>query len=97
MPQQGEAIDPTLPVLFSGDQIDPSGVSPGIDPTTNERVVQFKLKSQAATLFATYTENNVGHFFAIVLDGTVVSAPVIQSAIPNGSGQITAATSAWPT
>ena len=89
VPQQGEAIDPTLPVLFSGDQIDPSGVSPGIDPTTNQRVVQFKLKSQAATLFANYTENNVGHFFAIVLDGTVVSAPVIQSAIPNGSGQIT--------
>ena len=39
VPQQGEAIDPTLPVLFSGDQIDPSGVSPGIDPTTNQRVV----------------------------------------------------------
>ena len=32
VPQQGEAIDPTLPVLFSGDQIDPSGVAPGIDP-----------------------------------------------------------------
>ena len=89
VPQQGEAIDPTLPVLFSGDQIDPSGVSPGIDPTTSQRVVHFKLKSQAATLFANYTENNVGHYFAIVLDGTVVSAPVIQSAIPNGSGQIT--------
>ncbi|HEY7941217.1 MAG TPA: protein translocase subunit SecD [Candidatus Limnocylindrales bacterium] len=89
VPQQGEAIDPTLPVLFSGDQIDPSGVAPGIDPTTNERVVQFKLKGQAASLFATYTANNVGHFFAIVLDGTVVSAPVIQSPIPNGSGQIT--------
>lgn len=89
VPQQGEAIDPTLPVLFSGDQIDPSGVAPGIDPTTNQRVVQFKLKSDAAKTFATYTENNVGHFFAIVLDGTVVSAPVIQSAIPNGSGQIT--------
>ncbi|HXX60500.1 MAG TPA: protein translocase subunit SecD [Candidatus Sulfotelmatobacter sp.] len=89
VPQQGEAIDPTLPVLFSGDQIDPSGVAPGIDPTTNQRVVQFKLKSAAATTFATYTANNVGHYFAIVLDGTVVSAPVIQSAIPNGSGQIT--------
>ncbi len=88
VPQQGEAIDPTLPVLFSGDQVDPSGVAPGIDPTTSQRVVQFKLKSQAASLFATYTENNVGHYFAIVLDGTVVSAPVIQSAIPNGSGQI---------
>ena len=89
VPQQGETIDPTLPVLFSGDQIDPSGVAPGIDPTTTQRVVQFKLKSDAASKFATYTANNVGHFFAIVLDGTVVSAPVIQSPIPNGSGQIT--------
>jgi len=89
VPQQGDPIDPTLPVLFSGDQIDPSGVAPGIDPTTNQRVVEFKLKSDAAQKFATYTENNIGHYFAIVLDGTVVSAPVIQSAIPNGSGQIT--------
>jgi len=88
VPQQGEAIDPTLPVLFSGDQIDPSGVAPGIDPSTNQRVVQFKLKSDAASKFATYTANNIGHYFAIVLDGSVVSAPVIIGAIPNGSGQI---------
>jgi preprotein translocase subunit SecD len=88
VPAEGTPIDAKLPVLFSGDQIDPSGVAPGIDPTTGQRVVQFKLKSDAAAKFATYTATNIGHFFAIVLDGIIQSAPVIQGAIPNGSGQI---------
>ncbi|MFI5261109.1 MAG: protein translocase subunit SecD [Candidatus Limnocylindrales bacterium] len=89
VPAVGSPIDPSLPVMFSGDQIDPSGVAPALDPTTGQHVVQFKLKSDAAAKFATYTASSIGNYFAIVLDGNVVSAPVIQSAIPNGSGQIT--------
>ena len=38
---------------------------------------------------ADYTRNNIGGVFAIVLDGEVISAPVIQSAITTGSGRIT--------
>lgn len=38
--------------------------------------------------FTTYTQNNVGNRFAIVLDGLVVSAPTINTAIP-GNAQIT--------
>ena len=40
------------------------------------------------SLFATWTSDNIGSYFAIVLDGTVVSAPYIQSAITGGEGQI---------
>jgi preprotein translocase subunit SecD len=88
VPGPGEAIDPTLPPLFGGEQIDPSGVAPGVDSTTGERVVQFKLRSDGAKLFGDYSSAHVGEFFAIVLDGKVVSAPVIRQAITDGNGQI---------
>ena len=39
--------------------------------------------------FGQTTGQNVGKLFAIVLDGKILSAPVIQGAIPGGSGQIT--------
>ncbi|MDE6223979.1 MAG: protein translocase subunit SecD, partial [Alphaproteobacteria bacterium] len=42
-----------------------------------------------AKSFAKLTEDNVGKRFAIVLDGRVLSAPVIQEAITGGYGQIT--------
>ena len=38
---------------------------------------------------ARYTAENIGRRFAIVLDGKVLTAPVIQSAILDGTGQIT--------
>ncbi|MDR2933867.1 MAG: protein translocase subunit SecD [Rickettsiales bacterium] len=41
--------------------------------------------------FAKLTRENVGRRFAIVLDGKVLSAPVIQEEIPNGTGQISGA------
>ena len=47
------------------------------------------LKSEGAGLFSDYTAKNVGSYFAITLDGAVVSAPVIQNAIPGGNVQIT--------
>ncbi|HEY8169240.1 MAG TPA: protein translocase subunit SecD [Candidatus Limnocylindrales bacterium] len=88
VPGPGEAIDPTLAPLFGGEQIDPSGVAPGVDPNTGERVVQFKLRSDGAQLFRDYSTEHVDEFFAIVLDGKVVSAPVIQQPITDGNGQI---------
>ena len=83
---QGQPLPTPETPLFSGDQVDqafPSQDSNGL------RAVGFRLKSEGAKLFATYTQANVGNFFAIVLDGNVVSAPVIQSAITGGEGIIT--------
>src|SRR3990170_3027351 len=73
-PGQDQPIDPTLPALFAGSEIDPGGVSPGFDQQTGQRTVNFKLKSDGAKAFADYSRANVGQYFAIVLDGTVVSA-----------------------
>ncbi len=51
--------------------------------------VSFRFDPQGARAFGEYTAEHVGEPFAIVLDDEVLSAPVIQSAIPGGSGIIT--------
>nr|WP_208103293.1 protein translocase subunit SecD [Rubellimicrobium sp. CFH 75288] len=51
--------------------------------------VNFRFNPQGARAFGEYTAQNIGEPFAIVLDNEVISAPVIQSAIPGGSGIIT--------
>ncbi|WP_146585838.1 protein translocase subunit SecD [Puniceibacterium confluentis] len=51
--------------------------------------VNFRFNPSGARKFGDYTANNIGSPFAIVLDGEVISAPVIQSHIPGGSGIIT--------
>jgi preprotein translocase subunit SecD len=49
--------------------------------------VNFEFKSEGADRFYELTSNNIGRLLAVVIDGQVVSAAVIQSAI-GGSGQI---------
>ncbi|MBA4352920.1 MAG: protein translocase subunit SecD [Rhodobacter sp.] len=51
--------------------------------------VAFQFDVRGARAFGDYTAQNIGAPFAIVLDGEVISAPVIQSHIPGGSGIIT--------
>jgi protein-export membrane protein SecD len=83
----GQTLDlKTYPPLFGGDQV--ASATVGTDQN-GRPAVDFVLKSTGASLFAGYTSKNVGAYFAITLDGAVVSAPVIQNAIPNGNVQIT--------
>ncbi len=51
--------------------------------------VFFRFDGRGASLFAEVTANNVGRPFAIVLDGKIISAPTIRSAITGGQGVIT--------
>ena len=51
--------------------------------------VNFRFNPTGARKFGDYTAANIGNPFAIVLDNEVISAPVIQSHIPGGSGIIT--------
>ena len=51
--------------------------------------VNFRFNPTGARKFGNYTAENIGNPFAIVLDNEVISAPVIQSHIPGGSGIIT--------
>lgn len=62
--------------------------TPSFDSRANEAIVAFRFTPDAARIFARVTEDNVGRPFAIVLDGVVISAPVIREPIRGGSGQI---------
>jgi preprotein translocase subunit SecD len=55
----------------------------------NNPSVEFRLNGSGARKFFDTTRTHLRERFAIVLDGTVMSAPVIQSAIPGGQVQIT--------
>src|SRR5690606_39207248 len=73
-------------VLVSGENL--TNVNVGMDQ--NQRpAIDFRFDSQGARRFGDVTAQNIGKRFAILLDGRVISAPTIQSAILGGSGQIT--------
>jgi TRAP-type C4-dicarboxylate transport system substrate-binding protein len=74
-------------VALSGDRLDQAAM--GFDPDTGRPMVTFAFDRQGAITFAEITAANIGQRFAVVLDGQVLTAPVIQSMIPGGQGQIT--------
>jgi preprotein translocase subunit SecD len=53
----------------------------GVDPQTNSPDVQFTLNPQGADKFKRATGANIGRRLAIILDGSVASAPTIQGQI----------------
>jgi preprotein translocase subunit SecD len=89
---QGQPLPTEEVALFAGDQVDSAFAT---QDSNGARAVGFRLKSEGGKLFGDYTTANVGNFFAIVLDGLVVSAPVIQSAITGGEGIITGGSSGF--
>ncbi|MFU0503017.1 protein translocase subunit SecD [Pseudaminobacter sp. NGMCC 1.201702] len=73
-------------VTLSGERL--ADARAGFDQRTHEPIVSFRFDSIGARQFAEITSTNVGRPFAIVLDGKVLSAPVIREPITGGSGQI---------
>jgi preprotein translocase subunit SecD len=73
------------PVVTGEDLVD---AQPSFDQN-GRPAVNFRFNPSGARRFGDYTAENIGAPFAIVLDGEVISAPVIQSHIPGGSGIIT--------
>lgn len=61
---------------------------PGFDQQTGRSIVSFKFNTSGAVKFGQITSANVGRRFAIVLDNQVITAPVIQTPITGGTGQI---------
>jgi preprotein translocase subunit SecD len=85
--EAGDVVDPTkFPALFSASEIESAAI--GISSPSGQRVVTVVLKPGGAKLFEDYTAAHIGKYFAIVLDGKVISAPVINSAIPGGHVEI---------
>ena len=55
---------------------------------TGEYAISFVLKSDSTKIFGDYTTSHQQQYLAIVLDKAVISAPIIQSPITDGQGQI---------
>ena len=74
-------------IVLSGDNL--LDAKPKMDNQTNQTVVSFTLDRVGAKRFGKATISGIGKRLAIVLDGKIISAPVIQDAIVGGSGIIT--------
>lgn len=90
--QQGEGQKPVQERLLvkkkadlGGDRVTESNAYYGNEGWT----VQLKFDGEGAKKFGQITEANVGHRFAIVLDGAIQSAPSIRTAIYGGDAIIT--------
>ena len=73
-------------IILSGENL--LDAQPRMDNQTNETIVTFDLDRVGAKRFGKATSTGVGKKLAIVLDGKIISAPVIRDAIITGSGQI---------
>ena len=80
----------TASVPLSGDHVVDAFV--GTDPRTGRPDVQLIFNEVGKSIFGKLTSKNVGNRFAIVLEGMVDSAPVINEPIMGGSCQITLGT-----
>ena len=73
-------------IILSGDNL--LDAQPRMNNQTNETVVSFTLDRVGAKRFGKATSKNIGRQLAIILDGKIISAPVIRDTIASGSGQI---------
>ena len=93
LPMVGKDGAESTPILvdkdaaLTGEYID--NASPMTDQRTGEWHVSMKFNNRGAILFERITGENKGKRMAIVLDGKVRSAPVIQEKIAGGSASIT--------
>ncbi len=71
--------------VVSGEELNDS--QPSFDQNSRP-AVSFRFNPTGGRKFGLYTADNVGSPFAIVLDDEVISAPVIETPIPGGSGII---------
>ena len=73
-------------IIMSGDNL--LDAQPRMNNQTNETIVSFTLDRVGAKRFGKATSTGIGKQLAIVLDGKIISAPVIRDTIASGSGQI---------
>jgi protein-export membrane protein SecD len=72
-------------ILVSGENLTKAEVTTDANQQT---AIGFRFDGQGARRFGEATAANIGRPFAIILDGKVISAPTIRSAITGGSGII---------
>jgi protein-export membrane protein SecD len=75
------------PVIVTGRDLVENSASVSAVPG-QKTAVHFRLKPDAARVFEDFTRRNVNHYLAIVLDGKMISCPIIEETIPHGEVQI---------
>ncbi len=88
--QTGRSAQPYLlkkRTELSGEEVSDARIT--IDSRYNEYAVTLKFNSKGARKFDRLTSKHIGERFAIILEGTIQSAPVIRERISGGSAQIT--------
>ena len=73
--------------IMTGADLIESSIAVSRDSLGNYQI-NFALNSEGTKIFSDFTSNHVGEYLAIVLDGTVISDPTIDSPITSGSGVI---------
>ena len=80
-------VDPNGEIILEGDDV--KQASPAYDSQNgNAPIIAFELNDEGAKAFADATAQFIGQVITIKLDETTLTAPVVQSAITEGSGII---------
>jgi len=79
-------LETIYPTVIDGDFVQAAGV--GVDSLTSAIAVSFQLTPEGGRRMREFSQDHVGEIMAIILDGKVISAPVLRDAI-GSDGQIT--------
>jgi preprotein translocase subunit SecD len=83
-PEEGLVVSET-PVVTGSDLADAEAA---VDANTQQPAILLRFDAAGARKLAAFTQENLGRALAIVLDGRVVSAPLIREPILGGHAQI---------
>jgi preprotein translocase subunit SecD len=86
--EEADLVLKEVPVV-SGEEL--TNAQPSTDSKTGRPIIVFSFNTTGARKFGRFTSSHVDKPFAIVLDGKVISAPVINEPILGGNGQISGA------
>lgn len=91
---EGDVLDPDFDptVQFADTELTGryiQGAAVSSDPLTGQIVVSLVFDREGDKLFEEITARNIGMPVAIILDGAIISAPIVQQKITGGQAQIT--------
>jgi protein-disulfide isomerase len=89
VPAVGSQIDPSLPAIARGADMDPGAYAATLDPSLpGVWMVTFGLSPAKSDAFDAWTAQHVHEYLAIVIDGVVQNVPYIYEPLTGGKGQI---------
>jgi preprotein translocase subunit SecD len=83
----GTPVPVVYKAMMTGSSLIESSIAVSKDTLGNYQI-NFSLNSDGTKVFSDFTTAHVNEYLAIVLDGTIISDPVIQNPITSGSGVI---------